>query len=236
MAFAHAARHVRELNAARGDRGRPLGVQRRARREAERARVAEGEVLRDRQLGHEHEVLMHQLDPALALDRACIRRELARGDAHQRRLARAVLADDRQDLACADLERDVVDGAVLAEMLRDAGQAQGQKPAGGLTLPLLMSFVSFSTSASVAAEMDGFSLSFQTTETVPSFIPKICTSGLKRPSFTIFAVATYALGTSTTADATTTSGASGLWSAFAPKQRVFRSLHAWNTPRPASLA
>ena len=42
---------------------------------------------------------MNEGDALAIVDRSRVRRELAGGDAHQRRLSGAVLADDGQDLA-----------------------------------------------------------------------------------------------------------------------------------------
>jgi hypothetical protein len=58
---------------------------------------------------------------------AGIRRELARGDAHQRRLSGAVFAHEGEHFAGGDVERHVVDRAaavdLCTERLRDARQA-----------------------------------------------------------------------------------------------------------------
>ncbi len=58
---------------------------------------------------------------AVELDRAAVGLVDARHEVHERRLAGAVLADQRVDLAGADLERDVVDRA-------DAGERLGHAP------------------------------------------------------------------------------------------------------------
>ena len=50
-----------------------------------------------------------------------------REDAHERRLAGAVLADERVDLARHHLERRVAHGLAVAEALRDAGHAHGRR-------------------------------------------------------------------------------------------------------------
>ena len=52
--------------------------------------------------------------PALELDGAAAQREEAADRAERRRLARAVRADQRDDLALADLERDAADGGHVA--------------------------------------------------------------------------------------------------------------------------
>jgi hypothetical protein len=117
---------------------------------------------------------MHERDSAPARHRSAVGCQLARGDAHQGRFSGAVFADQAEDLAGAQLERHVIDGAEhlfagasrRAERLRDVRETD-QNPAGGFTTPFLMSFVTRSTSASVCAEMPAFSFSFQTTETVP---------------------------------------------------------------------
>ena len=54
----------------------------------------------------------------------------------QRRLARAVVADERDDLACVQLEVDVRERLHRAEALGDAAQLeQGRRPRGGSRQP-----------------------------------------------------------------------------------------------------
>ena len=57
-------------------------------------------------------------------DRALVGRDLAAGDAHQRRLAGAVLAEQRVHLARPQLERDVLERDDAREALPDAGQLE----------------------------------------------------------------------------------------------------------------
>src|SRR5690606_18420500 len=105
----------------------------------EKARPATGllsqvEVLRDVQVRNEVRRLIHRADAratrlervleahALAVehDLALARREDAREEVHQRRFARAVLADDGVNLACEAREVDVAEGASCAEPAADA--------------------------------------------------------------------------------------------------------------------
>jgi hypothetical protein len=60
-------------------------------------------------------MLMHERDALVAVESTGVGDELTRRDAHERRLSRAVLTDESEDLAATDLERDVVDGAIGAE-------------------------------------------------------------------------------------------------------------------------
>ena len=62
---------------------------------------------------------------AVDLDRARVRRLHAVEDLHQRRLAGAVLADDRVDGAAPDVDVDVVVGDHAGEALADPAQAHG---------------------------------------------------------------------------------------------------------------
>ena len=96
--------------------------------------VAEIDVLRNREIGHHAQLLMHHADAGregvarraemdlVAVERhaAAILRVYARDDLHQRRLAGAVLADQAVDLAGAQHEIDVAQGRDAAEGLRDA--------------------------------------------------------------------------------------------------------------------
>ena len=100
--------------------------------------LAEQDVLGNREDGDEHEVLMDHVDPA----RDCVRRagdrrlpaveqdySLVRSgkaveDIHQRRLAGAVLAEQRVDLAWPDLEVDVIVGDDARVALRDAAHLE----------------------------------------------------------------------------------------------------------------
>ena len=84
--------------------------------------VTEQDVLGDGEDGYEHEVLVHHADAAadrvvgaIDLDRHAVEEDLTLvrhrhpvEDVHQRRLAGSVLAEQRVDLAGADVEADVV--------------------------------------------------------------------------------------------------------------------------------
>src|SRR5437016_1183853 len=59
------------------------------------------------------------------LDDSGIRLEQAVGDAHQRRFAGAVLADDAMDAAALEGDRDAAIGAHRAESLFDPDQLEG---------------------------------------------------------------------------------------------------------------
>ena len=93
---------------------------------------AQRDVLRHGEVGHEHVLLVYHADaagervaggaeddlPVVDEDFALVRRVQAHQDVHQGRLARAVLADERQHLALAHGERDVA-------AREDAGEALG---------------------------------------------------------------------------------------------------------------
>src|SRR5262249_46648016 len=55
---------------------------------------------------------------------AAVGREEAADQVHQRRLPRAVRSDEPEELALADRQRDVVDGEVASERLRDVADLQ----------------------------------------------------------------------------------------------------------------
>ena len=94
----------------------------------------EKHVFGDRQVRRQHDLLMDQNDAAplrvdrafqldrraVELDRAAGGREMARQDLHQRRLARAVFADDRVDLSGANADRDVAQDLDRPERARQA--------------------------------------------------------------------------------------------------------------------
>ena len=98
----------------------------------------EHDVLGDRHHRDEHEVLVHHADPALdrVLRRAegdalAVEEDLALvglrepvEDVHQRRLAGAVLAEQRVHLAAAEVEIDVVVGDGAGEDLGDSPQLE----------------------------------------------------------------------------------------------------------------
>ena len=102
--------------------------------------VAQEQVLRDRQVAHQRELLVDDDDAAflagldvLEVARLAVEEDLAvvvavRIDAaehlHQRRLAGAVLATDRMDLAAADREVDVVEREDTRELLGDGPHVQ----------------------------------------------------------------------------------------------------------------
>ena len=102
---------------------------------------AEDDVLEDGEVVGEHEVLEHHADAgldrvgrrvqgdllAVDLDRARVRRLHAVEDLHQRRLAGAVLPDDRVDGAAPDVDVDVVVGDHTGEPLADPAQADGDR-------------------------------------------------------------------------------------------------------------
>jgi hypothetical protein len=95
---------------------------------------AEDDVLRDGEDRNEHEVLVHHPDARLDRvargtedDRLPAQEDLAGvglveavQDVHQRRLAGAVLAEERVHLALADVERDIVVGEDTRELLPDS--------------------------------------------------------------------------------------------------------------------
>ena len=110
------------------------------RRDAEPAahrRIVEREIFGNRQRRNETQFLRDGRDPgrdgvvrtvemtrpAVNGDRALIWRIFAAENPHQRRLARAVLADQRVDFAGHDVELDLVESARRAEMLGDANRA-----------------------------------------------------------------------------------------------------------------
>src|SRR5262249_13153471 len=93
---------------------------------------------------YQHEVLMHHADAGgdgvmravnaagLATDAALasIGLVVAIEDAHQRRLAGPILADDAVDRAARDRDRDGASGAHRAEALADADQFDGGSSTG----------------------------------------------------------------------------------------------------------
>ena len=120
--------------------GRRLGVEQHA-----LARLGgEDDVLRHRHHRHEHEVLVDHPDPEVdrlprRLDRhgLAVEQELALvrpvepvEDAHQRRLARPVLAQQRVDLAFSQVEVDAVVRDDRAESLGDPAQLERERGIG----------------------------------------------------------------------------------------------------------
>ena len=97
---------------------------------------AEHDVLGHGEVGHEHEVLVHHPDPPVErvtgrpevdllvadVDLPVGARDEAEHDAHQRRLAGAVLAEQGVDLAGLNVEVDVVERDKVPVVLRDRGQ------------------------------------------------------------------------------------------------------------------
>src|SRR6185369_4458749 len=98
-----------------------------------RGQLAEQQVLRDREPGHELQLLVDHghagaegvlrraetLLLARDANRAGIGRVRAGERLQERRLARAVLAEQRAHLACAEREADALERAHRAEALRD---------------------------------------------------------------------------------------------------------------------
>ncbi len=114
-----------------------------ARHHADRRRLAEKDVLRHVELRHEAQLLADEadaerqrmarpLDPDRAepvdLDRACVGRHDSEHHLHQGRLAGAVLAQERMDLAAASVRSTPVQHADAAEGLGDARASRA--PAG----------------------------------------------------------------------------------------------------------
>ncbi len=105
---------------------------------------AEHDVLQHAEIVDQHEVLVHHADPgldrilggadsavlAVDADLARIGVVVAVEDAHQRRLAGAVLADDAVDRALRDRDRDVAIGVHRAEALVDADQLDRRRRRG----------------------------------------------------------------------------------------------------------
>src|SRR4051812_36407052 len=74
----------------------------------------------EREIAVEHTLLRHVADTAaLELDATGARRELPEQDAQQRRLAGAVLAEDGEELAALDVERQVAPQLALTEAQRE---------------------------------------------------------------------------------------------------------------------
>ena len=98
---------------------------------------AEHDVLQHGEAVHQHEMLMHHADAggdriagaarfqgmAVHLDGALVGRVQAVENAHQRRLAGAVLAEQCEHLAAIERERDAVVGGERAEALGEGGEA-----------------------------------------------------------------------------------------------------------------
>jgi hypothetical protein len=118
--------------------------------EARPARLAPDEdVLRDREVGHQVELLMDDADPELermlgrhGLVGLAVEEELARvgridpgQELHQRRLARAVLAHDREDLAGAQVEVHVVERLDTRKALAHPLHVQQQRALVGHQRP-----------------------------------------------------------------------------------------------------
>jgi hypothetical protein len=102
---------------------------------------AEDDVFQDRERLHQHEVLMHHADPerqgvvgaadrrrpASHQDLAAVGAVIAVQDAHQRRLAGAVLAHEAVDRPLANDQRQVAVGVDFAEPLVDAPQLDDRR-------------------------------------------------------------------------------------------------------------
>jgi hypothetical protein len=107
--------------------------------------VGEDDVLGDGHHRDEHEVLVHHADaggdrgvrrvdldrPAVEQDLPLVLRVEAVEDVHERRLARAVLAEQRVHLAFAQVEVDVVVGEDAREAFRDSAQLEDRRVCGG---------------------------------------------------------------------------------------------------------
>ena len=105
---------------------------------------AEREVVRDRQVREQAQLLVDDADAELVrmrgardLDRLAAeldapgrRRMVAREDLQQGRLAGTVLAEEAVDRACLDVEVDVIEGQRAREALRDAPHAEQRRPLG----------------------------------------------------------------------------------------------------------
>src|SRR5207249_1783446 len=105
---------------------------------AARPLAPERDVVRDREVREQRELLVDDADPELAraprashldplaleLDLPLARLVVAGEDLQQRRLAGAVLAQQPVDLAALDGEVDAVQGQRAREALRDAGHAE----------------------------------------------------------------------------------------------------------------
>ena len=115
-----------------------------------RAGQAEPDVLRDGERVEQREVLEHHRDAerarvVRAADRgrravpeevAGVRRGRAVDDLHERRLARAVLAEDRVDLSGRDRERDVVVRNDVPVALRDVPELEARCAHLGFLTPV----------------------------------------------------------------------------------------------------
>ena len=124
-----------------GQRGDALGGVRPVDAPQRRGLAAEDDVLGDRQLVGQHEVLVDHADAgvdgvlrglerselAVDLHHALVGRLHPVEDLHQRGLARPVLADERMDLAARDLQVDPVVGNDAREPLDDALQLDGDR-------------------------------------------------------------------------------------------------------------
>src|SRR5439155_1706915 len=110
---------------------------------------AEADVLEDREVREERVRLEDGVDVALVgrlasdgllaeVDRAGVRLLEAADHAQRRRLAAAGGAEEREEAAALDLERDVVDGGDVVELLGDAVEPDvgGDRAGGGLALGL----------------------------------------------------------------------------------------------------
>src|SRR4029077_8285441 len=107
--------------------------------------AAEHDVLAHRKDGDQHEMLMHHTDAmpdrvawalhrrGLAFDQdlagICVNQAVK--NIHQRALAGAVLADEREDLALADFEVDLIVGTDTGKNLYDAAHLHGKGPGAG---------------------------------------------------------------------------------------------------------
>src|SRR5271157_1128140 len=179
---------------------------------------------------------------------------------HERRLPGAVFPEQGQDLPRTEVERDVYErGAGGPEGLRDLDEAdrsgrgrlgartatasacRQKSPLGTTREPARICSSSSPSSTRTGSGIFETSAGFRTKLTVPSFIPRRSGSARNVLSRTRRATSTNAEGTSSTAEAITTSGAMSFWFLFVPNAKTWapfaaRSETAWKTPRPASLA
>src|SRR5437016_9079158 len=161
---------------------------------------AEDDVLGHGQRPHQHEVLVHHADAEpnrvarradlahLPIDEdvAAVRCVEAIRDAHGRRLARAVLADDCVDGARGDGDVEMIIGQHGAEALRDAAQLESHCAIASVTLisPAMIFFFA-SSAARMASGETRSRLNWSITYPTPSLSsPQTWNPPLNRPSTT----------------------------------------------------
>ena len=101
-------------------------------------------------------------------ERSAVRAQRAGRDVHHRGLTGAVLSEQAENLARADVESHVVDGDVRAEVFRDRPKSEKRQkfPRGTAKLPSRIVFCTRSTSLIVSGFMVDLSRSFQTSDTM----------------------------------------------------------------------